>query len=323
MAASPHVMSTAFQSLRRGILRAATGLFVRPFARRSPAPRKVAIVIPMSSRKELTEEEKISMRQLLHHLGDHDKFLLVPEGVDFGLDGFRDMHFPTRFFGSAANHGKLLGTRAFYRRFINYEFVFFYHFDSLVFSNELEDWCARDIDYIGPPWIQCEDSPWVDRPRVGNGGFTLLRVEAALRALTARYLHTPSAFWFDLFTAYSPAWLVGLLQRMSWFWPARRLMQEWREVHDPATHNRNNDIFWSDLAAYYDPTFRVASLEEGLRFAFEVSPRTCFEMNGRRMPFGCHAWGRYDKAFWEPHLVPAPHSGGGGGSMRKEAAFRA
>lgn len=322
MATSHPPMSDRFRNLRRGLMRAATGLFVRPFARKGPAPKRVAIVIPMSSRKELTEEERISMRQLLHHLGGYDKFLLVPEGVEFGLAGFRDMSFPKRFFGSAANHGKLLGTRAFYNRFLDYEFVFFYHFDSLVFSDQLAEWCARDIDYIGPPWICCEDSPWVDRPRVGNGGFTLLRVEAALKALTARYHHTPSAFWFDLFTAYSPAWFVRLLEAMPWFWPARRLMQEWREVHDPSAHNRNNDIFWSDLAAYYDPSFRVASLEDGLRFAFEVSPRTCYEMNGRRMPFGCHAWGRYDKAFWEPHLAPAAGSGGGS-SPRKEAAFRA
>ena len=53
----------------------------------------------------------------------------------------------------------------------------------------------------------------------------------------------------------------------------------------------------------YLPEFKVASLEQGLRFAFEASPRTCFEMNGGRLPFGCHAWGRYDREFWTPHLL--------------------
>ena len=306
-------------------MRAATGCFVKPFVRTVPAKKRVAIVIPMSSRTELTDEERISMRQLLHHLGPYDKFMLIPEGVEMKFDGFRNIAFPKRFFGSAANHGKLLGTRAFYRAFLDYEFVFFYHLDSLVFSDRIDEWCSKDIDYIGPPWIKCDDSPWVDRPRVGNGGFTLLRVEAALRALTGRYLAKPSAYWFDLFTAYSPAWLIGAMECVErvapWFWPVARLMREWREVHNPTKHNRNNDIFWSDEAVRFDPDFKVATLEEGLRFAFEVSPRTCFEMNGRKMPFGCHAWGRYDRAFWEPHIVPA--SGGGGGSMYQSAAFRA
>lgn len=296
-------MSEIPTPFRRRLIRALTSCIVRPFVRPRPASRQVAIVIPMSSRAELSADEEISMRQLLHHLGGYDKFLLVPEGVEMKFEGFRNIAFPSRFFGSAANHGKLLGTRGFYRAFLDYEFVFFYHLDSLVFSDQLADWCARDIDYIGPPWIRCEDSPWVDRPRVGNGGFTLLRVEAALKALTARYQDTPSAFWFDLFTAYSPVWFVRFLERIEWFWPARRLMQEWREVHNPCHHNRNNDVFWSDMAAHYDPDFKVASLEDGLRFAFEVSPKTCLEMNGGEIPFGCHAWGRYDRAFWEPYLV--------------------
>jgi hypothetical protein len=313
-------MSHSPVPFRRKMIGAVTRLFVRPFSRNKPPSKRVAIVIPMSSRTELTEEERISKLQLERHLGGYDRFLLVPEGVTHDFEGYRNIEFPKRFFGSAANHGKLLGTRAFYRAFLDYEFVFFYHFDSLVFSDQLEEWCDRGIDYIGPPWVKCEDSPWVTRPRVGNGGFTLLRVEAALKALTGRYVANPSFFWFDLFTAYAPAWFVKLLERIEWFWPARRLLREWREVHDPCAHNRNNDIFWSDKAVLYHPGFRVASLEDGLRFAFEVSPRTCFEMNGRRMPFGCHAWGRYDKTFWQPHLVTT--SGGGGGN-RKEAAFRA
>jgi hypothetical protein len=34
-----------------------------------------------------------------------------------------------------------------------------------------------------------------------------------------------------------------------------------------------------------------------------VAPRLCFELNGRKLPFGCHAWQRYDRGFWEPYLL--------------------
>jgi hypothetical protein len=286
-----------------------TRMFVRPFKRRRPPSKTVAIVVPMSSRPGLTEDERISMRHLLRYLGNYDKFLLMPEGVDWHYEGFRAMKYPAKYFGSAAAHGKLLWSRSLYRDFLDYEYIFFYHLDALVFSDQLGDWCSKGLDYIGPPWIQCEDSPWVDRPRVGNGGFTLLRVESALKALTNRYLAEPTAFWLDLFSSHAPPWSIRLLEKLEATFPnsktVRSLMLEWRQMEDPAPHCRNNDIFWSDTAVTYLPEFKVASLEEGLSFAFEVSPRTCLEMNGGRMPFGCHAWARYDRAFWEPHLVPA------------------
>lgn len=295
--------------IRRMFLKAAMWPFVRPFERRKAPSKNVAILVPMSTRAELTEEEEISRRQLLHHLPSYDKFLLAPEGMQLDFKGFHTKWFPRKFFGSPGAHGKLLGSRAFYRQFLDYEFVLFYHLDSLAFSDQLPHWCETGLDYIGPPWIRCEDSPWVDRPRVGNGGFTLLRVDSAIKALTNRYLKEPSSYWFSVFTSCAPKWLIRLFEKIEVafpnFWFVTRLMQEWREMENPAPHNRNNDVFWSDLAAYYMPDFKVASLEEGLRFAFEVSPRTCFEMNGGKMPFGCHAWARYDRAFWESHIVPA------------------
>jgi hypothetical protein len=38
-------------------------------------------------------------------------------------------------------------------------------------------------------------------------------------------------------------------------------------------------------------------------FSFEVAPRYCFKMNRERLPFGCHAWSKYDQEFWEPFLL--------------------
>ncbi len=291
----------------RPLIKFVNGFFLKPFEREAPPSKKVAILIPMSTRTELTEEEEISMRQLEHYLGGYDRFLLVREGMSFDFDGYRNKAYPQRFFGSGAAHGKLLGTLKFYRDWLDYDYIFFYHLDALVFSDQLEDWCDKGLDYIGPPWIKSPDSPWVTRPRVGNGGFTLLRVESALKALTNRYLEKPTAFWYDWFTADAPRWLVNLVASLERAMPEnralKRLMCEWHEMANPAKNNRNNDVFWSDQAVRYYPEFKVASLEQGLSFAFEVSPTTCLEMNGGKMPFGCHAWGKYDRDFWLPHLV--------------------
>jgi hypothetical protein len=68
---------------------------------------------------------------------------------------------------------------------------------------------------------------------------------------------------------------------------------------------RNEDFFWSIKAKKYRPEFNVAPPDVGLRFAFDANPRMCYERNGGELPFGCHGWAKYDRQFWERHLVQA------------------
>jgi hypothetical protein len=97
------------------------------------------------------------------------------------------------------------------------------------------------------------------------------------------------------------------MERLQRLFPKSKLLsvplEEWRKIENPGPNSRNVDIFFSDKAIEFLPEFKVASFEEGLRFGFEVAPRKCFELNGKKMPFGCHAWARYDRSFWEPHLL--------------------
>ncbi len=303
--------------MSRSVLKHITHSVVGPFEHKATPLKKVVILIPLSTRPELTEEEVISMRQIRHYFGNYEKFLIAPEGMEVNHEGFGVKYFPRRFFGSVAAHGRMLNTPQFYSHFEDYEYIFFHHLDALAFSDQLEEWCGKDIDYIGPPWIKCEDSPWVDRPRVGNGGFTLLRIQKNLEVFRNRHLAEPITYWLDLFSFHATAPMIGKLERLKGIFPfsiiAKRLLKEWYETEDPCPNNRNSDIFWSDRASEYLADFKVASVEDGLKFAFEVSPRTCLELNGGKMPFGCHAWARYDRAFWEPFLVPADGVGNAGG----------
>jgi hypothetical protein len=231
------------------------------------------------------------------------------------VDGFQVKYFSRKFFGSLGAHTRLLSWPGFYRAFADYEFILFYHLDSLVFSDQLLDWCDRGLDWIGPPWLKSDDSPWVDRPRVGNGGFALLNIERALQVLTNRYRRKPHFYWLDLFTRngryLEP--LIALMRKVHEYGPRSRVLKralvEWTQLENPAPYGRNNDVFWADEAVWYLPEFRVASVEQGLRFGFEVAPRKCFELTGGRLPFGCHAWARYDRAFWEPYLLKDEEDG--------------
>ncbi|HEX2055722.1 MAG TPA: DUF5672 family protein [Nitrospiraceae bacterium] len=269
--------------------------------------KTVAVVVPGYDRSEFTADEEISFRHLDAYLGPYDKYLVVPRSLSIQRAGFALKRFPDSFFGSAIANARLMLSRTFYEAFADYRYILIYQLDALVFSDQLLDWCAKDFDYVGAPWVNCEDSPWVSRPRVGNGGLSLRKVESFLKVLSSdRYWIDPEAYWQSL--AAGQPWLRRFFLYLPKKW-LKRLSRfngvtwELRQWHLRPDGTRNEDHFWADHAVRYSPEFKVASFEEGLKFAFEVAPRQCFELNGRRLPFGCHAWPRYDRAFWEPYLL--------------------
>ena len=273
--------------------------------------RRVAVVVPLSARKELSPDEELSLAHLCYFLGEYDKFFVVPAGSTFHRPRFRTLPFPRKFFGSVAAHNHLLLWPRFYRAFENYEYVLIYHLDSLVFSNALERWCDAGFDYIGAPWLPCDDTPWVKEARVGNGGFTLMKVASLLHVLSARYRQRPTRYLADVLTR-NASWtwpVIAVLELVHRVFPRaakiRRIVDYWHTVQNPAIHGRNNDYFWSFEAVQYWPAFRLPPVAVALEFAFEAAPRLCFEMNQRRLPFGCHAWMKFDREFWKPYLLDA------------------
>jgi uncharacterized protein DUF5672 len=271
-----------------------------------PAVTSVAVVVPLSTRASLTADEEISLRHLEHFLGKYDKYLVAPEGRSFARPGFETTFFPRKYFGSASAHGRLQFSEGFYARFEAYKYILMYHLDSLVLSDQLAKWCETGLDLIGPPWLPSDDSPWVKRPQVGNGGFALMKIESFLNVIRSeRRGVDPDEFWREFCAANPPhrQWMHlprKYLKRLRMFNNVRWEMRGWCARTDGTG---NVDYFWANEAIKYWPQFRIASVEQGLEFAFEVAPRMCFEMNHHRLPFGSHAWARYDRGFWEPYLL--------------------
>lgn len=269
--------------------------------------KQVAIVVPVTQREHLTAEEQVSLRHLLQYLAPYPKYFVAPESGGTEHPDFSVKRFSNKFFGSALAHSNLMLSREFYAAFSEYEYILDYHLDSLVFSDRLEQWCATGVDYIGAPWIKSEHSPWVDTPRVGNGGFSLRKIRSFLNVFDSTVQsEIPRDYWAKYYGD------LPLHQRALNL-PKKYLKQlscfnnvSWELKHRRAAMDGTmpgEELFWSDRAIHYYPGFKVASFDEGLSFAFEVEPRKCFEMNGFKLPFGCHAWARYDREFWEPYLL--------------------
>lgn len=287
-----------------------------------PTSRKktVAVVVPLSERACLTPEEQVSFRHLIHYLGKYDKYLITPRSLRARHDGIAIKEFDDRYFGSARAHARLLFSSSFYDAFSEYEYILIYHLDALVLSDQLLQWCQKGFDYIGAPWFPSEATPWIKVPRVGNGGFSLRRVQSFLNIIRSSvYQVDPAAYWQDLCAGKSGYFRLCNLPRkylksLRRFNGAQWEMRQWLRHYD--RHRTNEEFFWVDRGSHYYPEFKVAPFEEGLRFAFEVDPRHCFELNNHQLPFGCHAWPRYDRSFWEPYLLPSTEPGESTGNMR-------
>ena len=260
----------------------------------------VAVVVPISNRSEFTPEEEISLRHLEHYLGGFDRYLVTPESLAIERAGFEIKRFSDRYFGSIAAHTRMMLDTEFYEAFSGYRFILTYHLDALVFSDQLLDWCDKDFDFIGAPRIGMSDRPHV----VGNGGFALRKVESMLKVLRSReYAIDPATYWRSI-NASMPRPMRALnlprkfLKQIRYFNNIQREIDYLLQETLPC-----EDIFISESALKYYPGFRFAPAELAFRFAFDEMPRYCFEITGGRLPFGCHAWFKQDREFWEPFLL--------------------
>lgn len=255
-------------------------------------------------------DEETSFRHLLHYLGGYDKYVIAPQSLRLDMPGFGIRQFEDRFFVSIQGYSSLLLTKEFYRTFAGYEYILIYQLDCLVFSSDLRFWCQKAWDYIGAPWFRnWQNDPTDGFWKVGNGGLSLRNVEASLAVLNSRRLfHDPEVRSRETRFFKSSPRLKSLVCRVkkefhkhgyknSVGWRIRQLCER-VDVHE--------DKFWSLDAPVFRPEFRIPTPREALPFSFEMAPRYCFKENGGRLPFGCHAWAKFDRAFWEPYLLKSP-----------------
>jgi len=265
--------------------------------------KKVVIVVPISNRSELTSGEELSLKHLRKYLGHYDIFIVAPEGLDVEFPGLKIKRFSPRYFGSVENYQKMVMSSGFYETFREYEYMLTYHLDALVFSDQLLDWCEKGYDFIGAPWVRHDDSPNKDsiyEGKVGNSGFSLKKIDAFISLFNSdRYAYSVFDRWvykygnqgFFRKLVCMPGFFLGFFKRFN---NIKWEVAEWWG---------SEEAFLITRATHYASNYTVPEVEEALEFAFEIVPKYCYELNNNKLPFGCHAWERYDEEFWEPYLL--------------------
>ena len=248
---------------------------------------KAIIAIPVY-KPQLDSYEQLSLQRCLQVLRQHPICLFHPEGLDLSAyekefekeeKEFRHESFAPHFFKSQRAYNHLMLTPDFYQRFQAWEYLLIYQLDAYVFSDQLEEWCARGYDYVGAPFLKLNRA--IDWRNAGNGGFSLRRVSSFIRLFSHKgNILTARGLW--RFYRYR-----GPLHRLPL--TIQGLFGIGNKLTDfLAWEKQNEDLFYSMLddsvLKWNIPDSRTA-----MYFSFEGQPSQLYRASGR-LPFGCHAF---------------------------------
>ncbi len=268
---------------------------------------EIAVVIPVY-RSELDEYEKISLSQCMQVLKDYKIIFVTYKSLD--ISGYvkylseMNLPVPERIFFNKNNfsnikgYNRLLLSLRFYLRFIKYKYILIYQLDAFVFRDELQEWADRNYCYIGAPWLTDfkranEEDTIVG---VGNGGFSLRRTRSYIRALLSfSFIEKPDDLQKRIFSR-------NLSPVRNWLSFLMNLTVKNNTFFLFNNYDSNEDGYWGLLTGRKFKWFKVAPPEDAIKFSFEVQPKRFFSENRQKLPFGCHAWIKYDYDFWKTHI---------------------
>lgn len=232
-------------------------------------PDSIVVVTPIY-KADLSEAEKMAIAQGRMVLGRYQRVLVCPKQLDVSnylaidsdlqIERFDDAHFQ-----NIKAYNQLMMSPQFYHRFLKkHQYMLVYQTDAWVFRDELSDWCSKGYAYIGAPWVTVPPS---NKKTLFNLSKLLLgKVGNGGFCIRNIKIHYYSALIF---------------RPIAYLFP------------------KNEDFFWCYFVKKLNPFYTVPQAEEALHFAFEMLPSQCFEKINHQLPFGCHAWEKYEPEFWK------------------------
>lgn len=281
---------------------------------------KVVILI-IAHKPELNIYEQISLSQCYKVLGNHPIKIICPNGLD--VSSYKNILPDPQFDfidpmwqSTYANFNRLKIEPFLYLRYSKYQFILFYEPDAFVFHDELVDWCNEGYDYIGAPWFDgfCDANENSNIIGIGNGGFSLRKVKKSLKILKQLKV-------MEILNQYSDFNIR--LQIMN----ILKILSQWINERDELAEYVKNykeyeDLFWGVkiqdqidnfkknrylLSILYNKLllkdYNLAPVEKAIEFSFENLPDKLYNLNSNKLPFGCHAWFKYNYKFWKPFIT--------------------
>jgi hypothetical protein len=274
------------------------------------------IVVPIYKDFEnLTKVELTSLIQLYKVLGKHQIFFIGPQDFDWTkfLSHAKKRNFFPKvkefdkfYFESIDGYNRLMISLDFLKKFKEFEYILIHQLDAYVFKDELEYWCNKGYDYIGAPWFEGWHgaNQFSNMIGVGNGGFSLRNIQASRSILKARSrIRSLNKIWNTVYL-YKIISLNHILLSFKSFFKIKNTYNLDTILVDS---DLNEDYCWTQIYGSFFSNYNVAPIEEAIKFSFDVNPSLLFKLNNNSLPFGCHAWERYEPDFWKPFIESSNH----------------
>jgi Protein of unknown function (DUF5672) len=249
---------------------------------------RVAVIIPIY-KEQLTDFEILSLKQCFKILFKYQIIFVAPPNINFNAylpfcsGNYQISYFENIYFQNIAGYNKLMLSTDFYRKFLYYKFILIYQLDAFVFKDDLKYWCKQNYDFIGAPHCPHKNLP---------GEMQFLKNYTKLLKLVGKV--------FGLKREISNVGNGGLSLRKtkSCYLLLKILNHKVKEWGD-----KNEDGFFKYWGNLFYPFFLLPKDEVALKFSIEISPKESLKKLNNILPFGCHAFEKYNWEIWKPFII--------------------
>jgi hypothetical protein len=267
---------------------------------------KKVVVLVISHKAILSENEIKSLRQLYKILGHYPIKFIVPHALDVSNYAQVNENLEFKFIdpkwqSNYRQFNRLKIDPLIYKMFADYEYILFYEPDAWVFKDNLLEWCEKNYDYVGAPWFKTKPEQ-SDLEKaflgVGNGGLSLRKVSTMLKVLHSfKYVHSYRQCQLFLDKQPNMTFIKKKLSLIKSFTISNNFYYLFNDF------GNNEDYFWGEYVAKRFKWFTVPNMEEALKFSFEKRCEESFTYLNKELPFGCHAWWNIETTnFWKDYI---------------------
>ncbi|TSD65876.1 hypothetical protein FFF34_000315 [Inquilinus sp. KBS0705] len=252
---------------------------------------KLAVIVIPIHKATLNANEVISLKQCLKILKDypivfacsknlnttHYQKIMADNAVLFKTEHFNDIYFK-----SSVGYNKLMLTPDFYKAFLDYQYLLIYQLDVYVFKDDLKYWCKQNYDYIGAPLLPHENRE--NEMQFLKGYSKILNFINRTIGTNFKIKNVGNG-GFSLRKVKKCYWLLTL---------SKSKVAAWGTNHEDGFFR-----YWGNI---FSPIFKLPTDEVALHFSIEHSPKQSLKILGGEMPFGCHAFEKFEPHTWKLYI---------------------
>ena len=232
---------------------------------------KCVTLVPVY-KSRLTKNEELTLKFSIFELKLKNIVFIGPEKFDYSYyqENFKHItieKFSNEYFESVQGYSKLMLNLDFYNLFSSSTFMLLYQTDALIIRNDIESWCNQDFDYIG--------APWPDK---------------------FQYLMQFDNFQNNPINVSASVGNGGLsLRRIQ---KCRELINEFPELHSFFINTGSSEDLFFGIGSNISRNFRTPNEITASLFSLELQPEKYYQINGKSISMGAHAWEKYNPKFW-------------------------